>query len=142
MSYWNGTRWLSAEPAPTRSPRRSPRLLGGALVISLFMLLLIAGAALAAKGNHGNGNHSSTSASSCVVDGNVVTATSLPTGEVLNFMVTDSRGTWGWVLGFTDTGTWAEPVPARSGPTTYEFASRTWGPNGSHYNVFASCTAG
>ena len=140
MSYWNGTRWLSTEPTPVRPQRRPPRLLVGAVSVSLLLLLVIAGAAMAAKG--GNGHHSTTSASSCVVDGSVVTAAGLPTGEVLNFMVTDSRGTWGWVLGFTDTGTWAEPVPARTGPTTYEFASRTWGPNGSRYNVFASCASG
>jgi hypothetical protein len=77
---------------------------------------------------------------SCSVSGNVVSATGLPTGEVINFMVTDASGTRGWVLGFTDDGTWNVYVPAPDGATTYEFASRTWGPNGSKYDVFASCS--
>ena len=141
MSFWNGTHWLAAEPAPARTPRRGARRLGGAMGVGLVMLLVLTGVAMAGKGNR-NGHHSATATASCVLDGGAVTATGLPTGEVLNFMVTDPRGTWGWVLGFTDTGNWVEPVPAPAGPTTYEFASRTWGPNGSHYRVFASCSAG
>ena len=143
MSYWDGTRWLAEAPAPPRSPSRSGRFGGAALEASLITVLafgLIAGSALAAKGGHGN--HNTVAAAACTVDGNVVSATGLPTGEVLNFMVSDASRTWGWVLGFTDTGSWAETVPARAGATTYEFASRTWGPNGSRYNVFARCTAG
>ena len=55
-------------------------------------------------------------------------------------MVTDSSGTWGWVLGYTDTGTLAVTVPSANGPTTYEFGSKTWGPNGTKYTVFANCS--
>ncbi len=95
--------------------------------------------AIAGKGGNGNGNRESTG--SCTVEGNVVTGTGLPMWELINFMVTDASGTSGWVLGQTDTGTWPVSVPDRSGSTTYEFASRTWGPNGSKYDVFASCTA-
>ena len=54
-------------------------------------------------------------------------------------MVTDSSGTYGWVLGFTPDGTWTVSVPAATSPTTYQFVSRTWGPNGSKYTVFTSC---
>jgi hypothetical protein len=61
---------------------------------------------------------------------------------LLNFFVTDSSGKTGWVLGQTDNGSWAVDVPARHGSTTYEFAGRTSGPNGSNYTVYASCTAG
>jgi hypothetical protein len=32
-------------------------------------------------------------------------------------------------------------VPAPNGPTTYEFVSRTYGPDGSKYNVFQSCSS-
>jgi hypothetical protein len=95
--------------------------------------------AFAEKGGNGNG-HSAPVPASCSVSGNVVSATGLPTGEVINFMVTDASGTRGWVLGFTDDGTWNVYVPAPDGATTYEFASRTWGPNGSKYDVFASCS--
>ena len=77
----------------------------------------------------------------CTVSGNVVSATGLPTDQVINFMVTDASGTKGWVLGFTDDGTWSVNVPAQNGPTTYEFVSKTWGPNGSKYTVFSSCSA-
>ena len=77
------------------------------------------------------------------MDGSVVTATGLPGGEVINFMITNDGSTYGWVLGTTSAGTWSVSVPNRSGPTTYEFVSRTWGPSSSpHYNVFASCSAG
>ncbi len=77
----------------------------------------------------------------CTVSGNVVSATGLPTDQVINFMVTNSSGTTGWVLGFTADGNWSVNVPASSGPTTYQFVSRTWGPNGSKYTVFSSCSA-
>ena len=62
------------------------------------------------------------------------------TDEVLNFMVSDSSGTVGWVLGFTDDGTWNVDVPAPGSATTYAFVSRTWGPNVSKYSVFTSCS--
>lgn len=75
----------------------------------------------------------------CTVAGNVVSATGLPTGQVINFLVTDASGTRGWVLGFTADGTWSVAVPAQNGPTTYQFVSRTWGPNGSKYVVYSSC---
>jgi hypothetical protein len=74
---------------------------------------------------------------SCRVSGNVVSATGLPTGEVINFMLTDSSGTRGWVLGLTSDGTWTVTVP--DSPATYEFVSRTYGRDGAKYDVFASC---
>lgn len=98
--------------------------------------------ALADKGGNGNGNgqgHNGDPApASCTVSGNVVSAVGLPTDEVINFLISDASGTWGWVLGMSD-GTWSVEVSAPNGPTTYEFVSRTWGPNGSKYDVFASC---
>ena len=77
---------------------------------------------------------------SCTVSGSVVAASGLPTDQVINFLVNDNAGTWGWVLGFTTDGAWSTSVPAANGPTTYQFVSRTWGPNGTHYTVFASCS--
>jgi hypothetical protein len=58
MSYWNGTYWSSDPPAATKPPKRSRRLLGAALEASLIVLLmfgLIAGTALAAKGDGNRG---------------------------------------------------------------------------------------
>ena len=96
--------------------------------------------ALADRGGNGNGHgNQSPAPAGCSVSDGVVSATGLPTGEVINFMVTDASGEWGWVLGFTDDGTWNVSVPAPNGATSYEFVSRTWGPNGSKYDVFASC---
>jgi hypothetical protein len=80
------------------------------------------------------------SAASCTVLGSVVAASGLPTDQVINFLVTDNAGTWGWVLGFTTDGAWSVSVPATNGPTTYQFVSRTWGPNGTHYTVFVTCS--
>jgi hypothetical protein len=77
----------------------------------------------------------------CTVSGNTVTAAALPTDQIINFMISDAGGTSGWVLGFTQDGSWSVDVPARSGSTTYEFVSRTWGPGGSKYTVFSSCSA-
>jgi hypothetical protein len=105
--------------------------------LAAIVAALVAGSAFAGKG----GRNPSAARASCTVSGNVVYGTDLPTDQVINFMVTDSSGTSGWVLGFTHDGTWAVNVPARNGPTTYEFASRTYGPDGSKYNVFQSCSA-
>jgi hypothetical protein len=77
----------------------------------------------------------------CTVSGNVVEATGLPKNTVLNFFVTNSDGKYGRVLGITWEGTWSLTVPDRTGPTRYEFASTTWGKNGSKYWVYASCSA-
>jgi hypothetical protein len=117
-------------------------------LIIAVLALAIAAPAIADKGGHGHGGGGggagggdpTAPSSSCSVTGNVVTGTGLPTDQVLNFMVTDSSGTWGWVLGYTDTGTWDVAVPAATGSTTYEFVSRTSGPSGSKYTVFASCS--
>jgi hypothetical protein len=106
------------------------------------MFGLIAGTTLAAKGGNGGGNPHRPVAT-CSIAGDMVSTTGLPTDEVVNFMVTDSSGTWGWVLGIAGpSGAWDNvTVPDRAGPTTYEFASRTWGPGGSKYSVFSSCSS-
>jgi hypothetical protein len=77
----------------------------------------------------------------CSVLGNTVRAAALPTDQIINFMISDASGTSGWVLGFTSDGSWSVDVPARNGATTYQFTSRTWGPGGSKYTVFSSCSA-
>ena len=144
MTYWDGTRWIP-EPTPRAStqPRRLRRFLGAsaeAALITLLMFGLIAGTTLAAGRGRGGGNQLN-APSTCVVDGNVVTAAGLPTDQVINFMVTEDGYTWGWALGFAGDEAWGIAVPDRTGPTTYEFASRTWGKGGAHYTVFASCSA-
>lgn len=109
----------------------------GTAVVALG--IIAASPAVADRGGNGNARPDDRVAGNCVVSGDLVTATGLPTDEVVNFLVTDSAGKWGWVLGFTDDGTWSVSVPAHEGAATYEFVSRTWGPNGSKYEVFASC---
>ena len=146
MTYWDGTRWIPDDPRPPRPARSGVgrRLLGGsteAALITLLLFGLIVNTALAAKGGNGGGYPHRT-VGTCQVDGNSVSAGGLPTDEVINFMVTDGSGTWGWVLGMTGGDYWSTTVPARTGPTTYEFASRTFGPNGTKYAVFATCSAG
>ena len=71
-------------------------------------------------------------AAHCTVSGNVVEATGLPSDVVLNFMMSDADGWYGWGLGYTwdGTGAWSVTVPDRTGPTTYEFASTTFGKAG------------
>lgn len=107
------------------------------LVVACFALA----AASPAVAGKGGGKGANASAALCSVADNTVHADGLPTDQVVNFMVTDSSGTSGWVLGFTDDGSWSVPVASPNGPTTYEFVSRTWGPGGSHYTTFASCSA-
>ena len=109
-----------------------------ALIIVILVFGLLALPVLAAKGGGGQPQRA---VATCVVDGNVVSSTALPTDQILNFMVTDGSGTTGWALGFTLEGWWNVSVPGRSGPTTYEFASRTSGAGGARYEVFASCSA-
>ncbi len=106
-------------------------------ILVFLSLVLTAAPALAAKG----GNHNASATAGCGFAGNVVQAAGLPTDQVINFMVTDSSGTSGWVLGFTPDGTWSVNVAAPSESTTYEFVSRTFGPNGSKYAVFTSCSS-
>jgi hypothetical protein len=108
------------------------------IMFSVAALAFAVPSALAGKGGvKGNAQASST----CLATGGTVQATGLPTDQVVNFMVTDSTGTNGWVLGYTWDGTFTTTVPAANGPTTYEFVSRTWGTDGSKYTVFASCSA-
>ena len=143
MAYWDGTRWIPEGPPRSRKARRSIRLrlLGAsteAALITLLMFGLVAGTAFAAKGGNGNPTRDVVT---CSINGNVVSTTGLPTSEVINFMVTDSGGTSGWALGVTWEGNWTLTVPERFGPTTYEFVSRTYGPGGSKYSVYSSCSA-
>ena len=126
------------------------------LIVFLGLALGVAPTGLAAKGGGKNGTAPS---ASCVAGsrpafssaspvsafsfsaGGIVAATGLPTDQVINFLVTDSTGTAGRVLGFTPDGTWSVNVKAASGPTTYQFISRISGADGSRYTVFASCSA-
>jgi hypothetical protein len=110
-------------------------------LVAVAALAVTAALPFAAEAAPKQGPKAAPSASCSVLPGNVVQAQGLPTGEVINFMVADSSGSWGWVLGYTDSGDWTVSVPAPSGPTVYEFVSRTFGSNGSKYNVYASCSA-
>jgi hypothetical protein len=122
-------------------------------LIVAVLALALAAPAIADKGGHGNGGggnggsgggggrNVSAPTGSCTASGNTVSATGLPNGEVINFMITDASGSWGWVLGYTDDGSWSVAVPTQKGSTTYEFVSKTWGPNGTKYTVFATCSA-
>lgn len=103
----------------------------------LITLAIGASPALADRG--GRPHNAVAAPGACSVSGDVVSAVGLPTDEVVNFLVTDDSGTSGWVLGSTDDGTWNVGVPAANGATSYQFVSRTWGPDGSKYEVFASC---
>jgi hypothetical protein len=111
------------------------------LVTLLAILgLVVAAPAMSGKDGNGNGNgNGGRESGSCTVDGTVVYGTGLPNWELMNFMVTDASGTSGWVIGFTDDGTRTIDVPDRTGPTTYEFTGETRGPDGSKYDVYASC---
>jgi hypothetical protein len=114
---------------------KATRQLNWALGLMLILAACAGGPALA-KGGH----NAPASAAPCTVSGNVVYGNGLPTDQVINFMVTDASGTRGFVLGYTHDGTWSVNVPAANGSTTYEFVSRTYGPNGSKYDVFQSCS--
>jgi hypothetical protein len=122
-------------------------------LIIAVLALAIAAPAIAGKGGNGNGGNGGggnggggggnnvTASGSCSVDGNVVHGTGLPNWTLMNFMVTDSSGTSGWVLGYTDDGTFDVAVPERTGSTTYEYAGVTYGKDGTRYEVYASCSA-
>jgi hypothetical protein len=123
--------------AATEGRRMSRYKMTGLVAVIACAIAIPAAPALA---GHGGGKASASSAS-CSVSGNTVSAGGLPTGVVINFMVSDSSGTSGWVLGISDNGNWSVNVPSANGPTTYQFVSATWGPNGSKYDVYASCSA-
>ena len=79
----------------------------------------------------------------CSYANGVVSATGLPTDQVINFFETNnSTGTQtGHVLGFTTDGVWTVSVTPPTASTTYDFTSRTWGKNGSRFNIFAECSS-
>ena len=114
------------------------RTLASAAVVALLASLSFASVASA-----GTRTHSVAATAGCTVSGNVVTATGLPSDVIVNFMMHDADGMYGWALGLTwdGTGEWAVTVPDREGPTTYEFVSTTYGKGGSKYVVYASCSA-
>src|SRR5262245_55967644 len=74
---------------------------------------------------------------SCSYANGVVSASGLPAGDVVNFLVTNntSGSQTGWVLGISGNGTWQVNVAPPTSSTTYDFVSKTWGPNGSKYTV-------
>ena len=107
------------------------------LTATIVALILVPTQALA--GGHGNGNREASA--TCRVEGNTVISESLPVDVLINFMVTDTDGKTGWVLGKTSSGYWAVGVPDRTSDTTYEFVGKTYGRNGAKYRVYASCDA-
>jgi hypothetical protein len=108
-------------------------------VAAALMVILALPVTAFAGGKHGSGIAATTAG--CTLSGNVVHATGLPTDQLINFNMSSGSGMSGWVLGYTGDGTWSVTVPPASGPTTYQFVSTTWGPNGSKYDVYASCSA-
>ena len=76
--------------------------------------------------------------------GGLVTASGLPADMVVNFLIHDNvtGGQTGWVLGVTHDGTWSVNVPIPTHSSTYDFVSKTWGKNGSKYNIYAECSQG
>ena len=125
---------------------KTPRKLLTLVLTVAVVLAIMSIPAFAGKGeNNGRGNGNGKAnieavAAECTVEGTVVSAQGLPGDEVINFMITDDSGKTGWVLGTSSW--WNVTVPQRTSLTTYEFVSRTWGPSGSKYEVFASCSAG
>jgi hypothetical protein len=105
------------------------------------VVAVVACLSFASVASAGTRSQSAAGAGSCSVSGNVVEATGLPTDAVINFMMSDADGKYGWALGITWEGTWSLTVPDRTGPTTYEFVSTTYGKGGSKYLVYASCSA-
>ena len=118
-------------------------------LIIAVLALAVAGPAIAGKRGNGNGGGNNggggalAASGSCTLSGTTLSAQGLPVGTLLNLMVSSASGGWNQVLGYTDDGTWSMTVPAPAGgTTTYEFASKTWGPSGSpHYDVYASCSS-
>jgi hypothetical protein len=130
----------NSDPPSLSEPHRKENSMNRLImlaVMSSVLLAFIAPSDVAARGGKPNGALTA----SCSVSGTTVSATGLPTDQVINFMISDSNGTRGWVLGYTWDGTFSTSVPAPNGPTSYAFVSRTWGPDGSKYSVFASCSA-
>jgi len=76
MTYWNGSGWEADRPANPPPPKRGRRFLGAATeagLITLLMFGLIAGTALAGKGDNGGGGKpggkSGTTVAVVVLDG-------------------------------------------------------------------------
>jgi hypothetical protein len=113
----------------------------GRKTIALLCAAAICLAVVLPLASAGTRSRTAAGTASCTVSGNVVEATGLPTDAVVNFMLSDADGKDDWGLGYTWDGTWSVAVPDRTSQTTYEFASATFGKNGSKYWVYASCSA-
>lgn len=109
-------------------------------VAAALVVMLVLPVTALAGGKHGGGGNNAPTAAQCTVSGTVVSATGLPAGQLINFMVSAPSGTSGWVLGYTTDGTWSVTVPETAG-ATYQFTGVTSGANGSKYTVYASCSA-
>ena len=109
-------------------------------IFTLVILGFTLAAASTALAGRGSGGKTSPVPASCTASGGLVQAKGLPTDQVINFMVTTASNSTGWVLGFTPDGTWSVYTPTASG-STFQFVSKTSGPGGSRYDVFASCSA-
>lgn len=97
------------------------------LIPAIILALALAAPVMAAK----------SAPTTCVVDGTSVTATGLPTDELIYFFFTTDTVKQGQAIGFTDTGSFTVEVFPRDGETTYEFARA----QGNHYVVLSTCAA-
>ena len=133
--FWDGTRWVDETQSPTRSSSPVTTWIATLLMVALLPSLLLVATRVDARRPAGSAT------AQCSVSGDRVVATGLPNETLINLVVTDADGSWSWVLGSTDDGTWAVSVPARSGQTRYEFASRTFGREGTKYWTYTTCWA-
>jgi len=127
--------------AKKQSYLKSKQTFSGAQVLLFVMIFALVGAvaifeSFAAKAPTGSCNYST------AAGGGVVTASGLPTETVVNFFMHDNvtGDQSGWVLGITHDGNWSVNVPVPTHSSTYDFVSKTYGKNGSKYNIYAECT--
>ncbi|SRR6266566_4469548 len=137
MSFWDGTRWVAADPATEPTSSRLARWAATAvMVIGLVALMLPLGAIASATNKSDPGCRVSPAAVG-VNEGYTVSAWGLPTRTVFNLWVTENGVTTGSPLGGALDGTFTLTKSSSvAGTTTYAFS----GPTKRHMTVYATCS--
>jgi hypothetical protein len=141
MAFWDGTRWIAEETAPSAPIAKSPRSNWATMaVMAVSIVALVVPLATASAGSRKHSDPPCEISASSVAVGETywVSASGLPTGLAINLWITDSTGTTGSPLGSTTDGTFHMQESSKvAGTTTYAFS----GPTKVHSTfVYSTCS--
>jgi hypothetical protein len=139
MSYWDGTRWVQEEAAPSAPrPSRAANWAATAAMVVGLATVIAPLQLITAASHHGTNSGCAVSPSSADVgEAYVVSAWGLSTRTAINLWVTENGVTTGTPIGGTTDGTFALSLSSETaGVTTYTFS----GPTGKNMKTYGSCS--